>query len=83
MAIFGKDVADNIFMMVTFADGQTPPVMAAIKDAEFPCCNFYKFNNSALFASNDVEDDDEDPEGDNFDRMFWKMGTVSFKRFFC
>ena len=83
LAIFGKDVAGNIFMMVTFADGQTPPVMAAIKDAEFPCCNFYKFNNSALFASNDVEADDEDPEADNFDRMFWKMGTVSFKQFFA
>ena len=85
LSVFGKDVADNIFMMVTFADGQTPPVMAAIKDAGFPFCKSYKFNNSALFASNDVEanDHDEDLEADNFDEMFWKMGTVSFKNFFA
>ncbi|XP_069086178.1 uncharacterized protein [Pleurodeles waltl] len=26
LSIFGKDVADNIFVLVTFADGQKPPV---------------------------------------------------------
>ena len=83
LSIFGKDVANNIFMMVTFADGQPPPVMAAVKDAGFPYCESYKFNNSALFASNDIETDDEDPEEDNFDKMFWRMGTVSFKKFFA
>ena len=74
--IFGKDIAKNIFLMVTFADGQKPPVVAAAEAAGIPCSDaIYKFNNSALFAPND---DDED----NFDRMFWKMGYVSFKKFF-
>ena len=83
LAIFGKDVADNLFMMVTFADGQNPPVVATIKDAAIPCSKFYKFNNSALFASNHFDTEDGDPEADNFDRMFWKMGEVSFKQFFA
>ena len=79
LSIFGADVANNIFMMVTFADGQHPPVMTAIKEADIPCTDFYKFNNSALFANNVANINDAD---ENFDAMFWKMGFVSFKRFF-
>ena len=77
LAIFGKDVEKNIFMMVTFADGQKPPVMSAIEAANIPHTGFYKFNNSALFA--EIGDDDDE---DNFDEMFWRMGVSSFKKFF-
>ena len=76
LSIFGKDVVKNIFMLVTFADGQQPPVMESIKKAKIPAQKFYKFNNSALFADN-AEDVEED-----FDAMFWKMGVRSFKKFF-
>ena len=51
LATFGKDIASNIFMMVTFCDGGDPPVMAAVKAAEIPHCTSFKFNNSALFAN--------------------------------
>lgn len=76
LSVFGNDVANNLFVMVTFADGQDPPVMAAITEARIDCKKYFKFNNSALFASN-MGDDDE-----NFDKMFWKMGYISFQRFF-
>ena len=36
LAVFGKDVADNIFLMVTFSDGMQPPVLDAIKAANVP-----------------------------------------------
>ncbi len=77
LSIFGKDVVKNIFMLVTFADGQQPPVMEAIKKANIPSQKYYKFNNSALFAENteDIED--------SFDAMFWKMVVRSFKNFFA
>ena len=65
-------------MMVTFADGQHPPVMTAIKEAQIPCTAFYKFNNSALFADKTAGVADED----DFNAMFWKMGFISFKKFF-
>ena len=77
LSIFGKDVAKNIFMLVTFADGQQPPVMEAIKKANIPCQRYYKFNNSALFAENTEETED------SFDAMFWKMVVRSFKNFFA
>ncbi|KAM4551948.1 uncharacterized protein PAE49_015528 isoform 1-T2 [Odontesthes bonariensis] len=92
LSIFGKDVAENIRILVTFADGQPPPVLEAIRESGVPCPKgkdglpvHFKFNNSALFADNgsaaagSMSGDDDDG---NFDLMFWKMGTNSMKRFF-
>ncbi|CAL8366313.1 unnamed protein product [Boreogadus saida] len=59
LSIFDKDVAENICILVTFADGQQPPVLEAINAAKVPCPKtnknlpvHHKFNNSALFAEN-------------------------------
>ncbi|CAL8347501.1 unnamed protein product [Merluccius merluccius] len=95
LSIFGKDVAENICMLVTFAEGQQPPVLEAINASNVPCPKtdiglpvHHKFNNSALFADNRSvrvranEDSDEDMEVDNFDEMFWAMGAKSMKTFF-
>ena len=79
LSIFGKDVSQNIFMMLTFADGQRPPVLEAIKKAEIPSTVSFKFNNSAHFADNSTDHESSDF---NFDEMFWKMGVGSFKKFF-
>ncbi|KAM4552246.1 uncharacterized protein PAE49_015730 [Odontesthes bonariensis] len=93
LSIFGKDVAENIRILVTFADGQPPPVLQAIRESDVPCPKgedglpaHFKFNNSALFADNgsaaagSMSEDDDDG---NFDQMFWKMGTNSMNRFFA
>ncbi|XP_053186859.1 uncharacterized protein LOC128369807 [Scomber japonicus] len=93
LSIFGKDVAENIRVLVTFADGQLPPVLEAINKAGVPCPkaknglpSHFKFNNSALFAGNKSSaansSDDEDDEDGGFDQMFWDMGTKSMKKFF-
>uniref|UniRef100_UPI003AAB1635 uncharacterized protein n=1 Tax=Centroberyx gerrardi TaxID=166262 RepID=UPI003AAB1635 len=37
LSIFGKDVAENIRMLVTFADGQQPPVLEAVNVSGVPC----------------------------------------------
>ncbi|XP_030607797.1 uncharacterized protein LOC115795828 [Archocentrus centrarchus] len=92
LSIFGKDVAENIRILVTFADGQRPPVLEAINAAGVPCPKtknglpvHFKFNNSALFANNKSPEADsvcDDDEEGSFDQMFWEMGTKSMKRFF-
>ncbi|XP_062284305.1 uncharacterized protein LOC133990146 [Scomber scombrus] len=93
LSIFGKDVAENIRVLVTFADSQRPPVLEAINKAGVPCPKakdglpvHFKFNNSVLFANNKSfaanSSDDEDDEDGRFDQMFWDMGTKSMKRFF-
>ena len=94
LSIFGKDIAKNIFIMTTFADGQDPPVMKAVKthiDTSKPPIPieadkliFFKFNNSALYNK---------PKSDNpakstrrkktgFDEMYWEMGYGSLDDFF-
>ena len=50
LGLFGKDVADNILMCFTFADGEKPQALEAVKMAGIPMTNFCKFNNSALFV---------------------------------
>ncbi|KAL1279163.1 hypothetical protein QQF64_025836 [Cirrhinus molitorella] len=86
LSIFGKDIAQNILVLVTFADGKAPPVLEAIKVSEVPCSTdesgeplHFKFNNSALFATNNKSADDEESD---FDQMFWKLGFSSMNKFF-
>ncbi|KAK7884344.1 hypothetical protein WMY93_027467 [Mugilogobius chulae] len=81
-SIFGRDVSENICIVVTFADGQQPPIIKAIKDSSLSCPKtkehqpaHYKVNNSALFTPNQT------PTAE-FDEMFWNMGNASLKRFF-
>ncbi|XP_073691417.1 uncharacterized protein [Garra rufa] len=88
LSIFGKDIAQNILVLVTFADGKKPPVLEAIKVSEVPCSTnesgeplHFKFNNSALFATNNKSEDDEE-DCENFDLMFWKLGFSSMNKFF-
>ena len=71
-SIFGKDMKDSIFTMVTFADSANPPVIGAIKEAEIPCTEHFQFNNSALYTD----------ERNEFAKMFWDMGAKSFNEFF-
>ncbi|KAK5860478.1 hypothetical protein PBY51_021953 [Eleginops maclovinus] len=91
LSIFGKDVEENIQVLVTFSDGQRPPVLEAINASAVPCPKtedglpvHFKFNNSVLFAQNrsSAADSSGEEEDGGFDQMFWKMGAKSMKRFF-
>ncbi|XP_039592090.1 uncharacterized protein LOC120515283 isoform X2 [Polypterus senegalus] len=86
LSIFGKDIANNILVLITFADGQRPPVLDAITESNIPLPKddkgrplFFKFNNSALFANND---ETNSSDGLMFDKMFWDMGAKSMEKFF-
>ncbi|XP_032872054.1 uncharacterized protein LOC116969295 [Amblyraja radiata] len=94
LSIFGKDIAENIQILLTFADGQRPPVLEALKADQVPCPKdemglpvHFKFNNSAIYAqcptSGDKGRSDNSGEEDNdFNHVLWKMGTNSMKKFF-
>ena len=82
LAIFGNDVRDNISFLVTFTDGQTPPVLDGIKEADIAHQldshghpRHLRFNNSGFFSSNQED-------GADFGPMFWRLGMNSFKSFF-
>lgn len=84
LSLFGKDIADNIFLLLTFADGKKPQVLSGIKEAKIPHKKYFKFNNSALYALHSEkcrDDDNSDDEDGGFDKMFWDMGVKSFSLF--
>lgn len=94
LSVFGKDMLENIRVLVTGADGQLPPVLESIIASGVPCPKnkdglpiHFKFNESALFADNNAAAEGtqwaEDPEeAESFDQIFWNMNTKSMKRFF-
>lgn len=71
---FGKDIGDNIFLMTTFADANEPPVLKSVSEGGINYKENFKFNNSAIFASN--------TDKSKFNSMFWEMGAQSFADFF-
>ena len=81
-SIFGSDVVKNIFIMVTFADGGVPSVIAAIQETKIECSKYYKFNNSALFAVNKKLTKELKEEDVSFNEIFWKISSISLQRFF-
>ena len=79
LATFGEDIGNNIFMMITFADGKRPQIIAGIKAAGIPYRRDFKFNNSAIYTKCDADDDEEE---DEFEELFWTMGMKGFQKFF-
>ena len=77
MSLFGKDIAENIFLFCTFASpGKKPPgVLKAIDAAQIPYKGYFKFNHEGLF-------DFDDEENGAFTERYYNMGIRSFKSFF-
>ncbi|XP_029004342.1 uncharacterized protein LOC114854259 [Betta splendens] len=89
-SIFGKDVLENIRVLVTFADGKRSSVVETINSVCVPCqqgetnkpTDHFKFNSSALFeckcsGSEPVEEDD------SINEVFWSINVKNWKRFFA
>ncbi|XP_053390500.1 uncharacterized protein LOC128553386 [Mercenaria mercenaria] len=66
----------RICTLVTFADGNTPPVLSALKEYGLNFGEIFTFNNSSLFAKN------KNISNMALSRVFWDMGFKSFKAFF-
>jgi len=85
--LWGKDVKDNIFILMTFADAEEPPVLDAIKQqGAVADCKYFKLNNSVykkdpkMTSSN--KKDPKAKQAQIFDKMFWEMGTMCFDSLF-
>ena len=96
LSLFGKDVEDIIYLLLTFTDGKPPQVLSAFKAAHFPYRASFNFNNSAIFddvgsvamdninnEKTSVERDKEDDSQDDldFNEMFWNLAMKSFDKF--
>ena len=70
LSMFGKDIAENIFLMTTFADFEEPKVLDTVRKAKVPFEHYFAFNNVALFSSN------------SRNKVFWEMAVESYDKFF-
>ncbi|CAH1777796.1 unnamed protein product [Owenia fusiformis] len=75
LSIFGKDIKDNIMMLLTFADAREPQVLSGLHKAGITYKKYFKFNNPAIFIEKEVQTD-------LMEHLFWVMGENSFKQFF-
>uniref|UniRef100_A0A8C8F5J3 Fibronectin type-III domain-containing protein n=3 Tax=Oncorhynchus tshawytscha TaxID=74940 RepID=A0A8C8F5J3_ONCTS len=92
LSIFGKDVAENILMLVTFVDGKHIPVLEAIKAANLPCKKdkkglptHFKFNGSILFSKETESSSEEDDSDDDHKAQCpeqWRSTFKEMKKFF-
>ena len=80
LGIFGSDIAEHIFLMTTFADSKKPKVLPAVKDANVPYKKYFKFNNSALYASLSSDDSDEEDSPEELE-LDWKRSMRSIENF--
>ena len=74
LSVFGKNVADNIFLLVTFADAKQPPVLDAVKAAGVPFGGYFKLDNSAFCANSG--------SSENLDENEWRKGRKRLEEFF-
>ncbi|XP_062386875.1 septin-1-like [Sardina pilchardus] len=94
LSIFGKDIGENIMVLVTFVDSKKIPVLEAIKAAELPCQKnkkgqptHFKFNNSTIYVQKTDEDDSDEDEDDDDDEekmksIVWSTTFKQMKQFF-
>ncbi|CAG0886418.1 unnamed protein product [Darwinula stevensoni] len=67
LSVFGNDVKNSFYVLATFSDNKTPPVLQAIKTAKIPYKEYFRFNNVALF----IDTEEEDCE---LWKTYWEMG---------
>ncbi|XP_038077142.1 uncharacterized protein LOC119744989 [Patiria miniata] len=88
LSVFGKDISDNIFLLVTFADEGEPPVFDAVQAfiSYVDTDSAFKFNNSALFVGYDTDRKGSKKKAGKAAKVkmvdvFWKMGKENMTDF--
>lgn len=79
LALFGNDIRNNICTLVTYSDGQRPPVLSALEaleDKTLPFDVYYSFNNIVLYENN------SETFQKSISSFFWEMGMKSYNNFF-
>ena len=68
--------------MATFCDGQTPPVIDALKVLliDIPHSPFFEFNNSALYADK-AHSYGSDSDDESSEKTFWRKNMKPMKKF--
>ena len=75
LSLFGKDIEERIFLLLTFADTKQPPVLKAFDKAGITYNEHFKFNNSCIFPESNADVTSE------VDDAMWHMGMKNMRNF--
>ncbi|ETN97155.1 hypothetical protein RFI_40377 [Reticulomyxa filosa] len=78
LSLFGKDIEENIVILLTFADGHQSQAVGALQAHRIPVKHCFQLNNSAFL----VHQDPNKPNTTKMQQMFWDMGMQAFGAFF-
>jgi hypothetical protein len=85
LSIFGRDIKDNIRLMVTFADGALPPVLGAVKEAGIPSPwihpPVFLFTTNLIIPFSLLRNKG-DRQTNEFNRTYFDMAVEGFDKFF-
>ena len=72
LSLFGNNIKENIFMLLTFAKGGELLVLRALKDGKIPYQQHFPFNNEKPF---------QEAKKMHFMQYYWDSGRESFNSF--
>ncbi|GAV01308.1 hypothetical protein RvY_12042 [Ramazzottius varieornatus] len=74
MSVFEKDISENLFLLLTFADYKTPVALinGVQEELGIKFAGFCKFNNCVLYEPNDHT-------ADVFTRRYWNIGPRAWR----
>ena len=79
LSLFGKDIDENMFMLLPFADEGTPGTLNALEKLQVNFKKHFNFNNVGLF---DSKASSTPPSvRDMIKKQYWEMGRDSFRTF--
>lgn len=90
LSIFGKDVVENIKVLLTFTDGKRSAALETVSAVGVPSPQaetnkpivHFKFNSSALFECKSAGDGTIAEVDESLNEIFWSLSMKSLKKFF-
>ncbi|CAG0878537.1 unnamed protein product [Darwinula stevensoni] len=71
--LFGKDVRDNIYLLLTFSDCERGPAADTVKEAGIPFVKHFQVNNSVLYADR--------AKADPLAETYWNISVEGYEGF--
>ncbi|KAG9259756.1 hypothetical protein AMEX_G27294, partial [Astyanax mexicanus] len=82
LSLFGKDIEENIVLLITHSDGATPEnVLKAVEKEKIPCCHDDE-NEPVHFMFNNRQSRKHTAKTKRAVKMAWEMGEESLEEFF-
>ena len=78
MALFGKDIEENIVLLFTFSDTKAPQALGAVESHGIKYSKYLQFNNSSIV---DYDVGSNDPAMELMNEHMWKKWTNNFRVF--